>query len=372
MNAIATSSAVIAILIFLAIELIVFRSGFYSNIVHPASFAGMLMQRYHLAKGKNGNSGIALIGDSRLREGFSAQVFNHLSGPNSLYALNLALSGSFPRVWYYFLKQVDPHRQAFKYIVIALPSYWDEDYNIDTCDRQEDLQLLLPILSFADSFEFAHSYHDHTLGEKALFSVCLKMHGFRHDLKDFLSNPKQRFENAKYFDDHWLAFDYDYQGKSESLAGARMLDGGIINLPTFLTSSQKHRLNILVKGLSEKEINNPFPYLHYWLDKLSTRYVGSSTKIIFVPIPSFAFARQPLYPVHTDALKAAARFPNVMIMPVDTFDFLHKPEYFADDVHLNAVGRKLYSSRLATELFKYAHGDIPTVAQTRPKVTAAH
>jgi hypothetical protein len=357
------SKSVIAILLFIALEFLVFQSGFYNAFVKPDSFAGMLMQRFDLAKSGRGNNTIALLGDSRLREGFSAQIFDQFAANNSLHALNLGLSGSDPRVWYYLLKCADTHCDAFKMIVIALPSYWDEDYSTQTADKRDDLQILLPILGFSDAIEFTQSVSDPCLQKDYLAALLWKMYGFRQDLKDLLAHPKERFQECKFFSGAWQETDYQYQGHVGSLAGARIVNNQIVGLPDSLSDKQRQRLQLTLLGLLEREPNGRCPYLRYWLGKLVTRYAKSPTKLVFVRIPSYPFAAQPVAHRHTEAVQAIARLPNVIVHPSNAFVFLEKPEYFFDDVHLNNIGRKIFSCQLSPVLLQYATSNAATVAQ---------
>jgi hypothetical protein len=319
------------------------------------------MHRIELAKSKKRSNTIALMGDSRLREGFSARIFDQLAGRNSPRALNLGLSGSDPRVWYYFLKDVDPNCDSFKMIVIGLPSYFDEDYT-GTCDKRDDLQLLLPILGLSDEIEFAQSFEDPCAQVDVLSALTLKMYGFRQDLKDLLTNPLQRFQDCKYFEEHWQEKDYRYTGNSESLAGAHIVNNQIVGFPASITPAHRMRLQMTMLGLSETKPKSQPSYLRDWLARLTARYATSSTKLVFVRIPAYPFAAPVKRLVHAEAMAKISQLPNVIINPADAFSSLEKPEYFCDDVHLNSTGRKIFSARLSSTLLKYAQSDSASVA----------
>lgn len=363
MKALFSSKAILAVSIFFAIEVLFFRTGAYLKLIKPASFAGMLVQRYQLANEMRGSGAIALLGDSRLREGFSAQTFDQLAAKTSLKALNLGLSGSDPRVWYYFLKSVDPQCNAFKMIVIALPSYTDEDYAYGQADKLDDLNLLVPVLGISDAFEFVQSFQDRSAQSDASLAMSLKMYGFKQDLKDLLANPWLRLNDCRYFNKHWQQIDYAYTGHPESLAGARVINNEIIGLPSFVTPYQRQRLQLTLLGLSEREPNWQYAYLKHWLDKLGSRYANSPSKLVFIRIPARPFDAPPKHQVHKDSITSIARLSNVIVEPENEFAFLEKPEYFFDDVHLNAVGRKIFTRRLSLKLIKYGSENISRVAQ---------
>jgi hypothetical protein len=363
MKAIITSKAVFAVAIFLAIEFLCFRTGTYLKIIKPASFAGMLVQRRQLANEKKGTGAIALLGDSRLREGFSAQIFDQLAANTSLKALNLGLSGSDPRVWYYFLKSIDPKCDAFKMIVIALPSYCDEDYAYGQSDKLDDLNLLLPVLGISDAWEFVQSFQDHSARSDASLAMLLKMHGFKQDVKDLLANPCLRLNECRFFKEHWQEMEYAYTGHPQSLAGAHVVNYEIFGLPTFVSKYQKHRLQLTLLGLSEREIKWQYAYLKHWLDKLGNRYSASPTKLVFIRIPARPFDAAVRHQVHRDSINSVSRLDNVIVEPENEFAFLEKPEYFFDDVHLNSAGRKIFSKLLSLKLIKYGSENVAKVAE---------
>jgi hypothetical protein len=361
-----SSKAVVALLTFLAIDLIVFRTGLYNVVVKPESFSGRLIRLCELANSYRGEQAIALIGDSRIREGFSAQVFDQLAKKNSLRALNLGLSGSSPRVWYYLLKAVDPNCDSFKVIVIALPSYWDEEYAYGTADRREDLQILLPILGLRDAFEYTQSVYNRAVQTDAILALCLKMYGFRYDLKDLIANPWLRAQECKDSNQYWRQTDYEYSGRSETLSGARVVNNRVVGLPDFLKAWQKERLQLNIVGMLERDPNIQYPYLQHWIEKLTDRYANSSTKLVFIHIPSNPLSVPLNHRVHAMAIEAASRRANVIVDPVDSFVYLEKPEFFFDDVHLNKVGRKIFSERASLALLKYAEEGSPRVAEKNP------
>jgi hypothetical protein len=363
MRAFLTSKAILAVIVFFAIEVVFFRTGAYNRIIKPASFAGMLLQRCQLAQAKHNTGAIALLGDSRLREGFSARIFDQLAAKTPVRALNLGLSGSNPRVWYYFLKNVDPNCASFKMIVIALPSYYDEDYAYGASDRQDDLRLLLPILSVRDAFDFTQSFQNRPSQVEVLTAMLLKMYGFRQDLKDLIANPLLRTQDCNFFDKHWQEIDYKYMGQKESLTGAHVVNNEIVGLPSFVTPHQRERLQLEVLAQSERDLNFHYPYLQLWLDKLSSRYAGSPTRLVFIRIPARPFYAPLKHQVHMDSIEAVSRLSNVIVDPENEFSFLEKPEYFFDDIHLNSLGRKIFSKCLSLKLIKYAQDNGPEVAE---------
>jgi hypothetical protein len=140
----------------------------------------------------------------------------------------------------------------------------------------------------------------------------------------------------------------------------------ILGLPAFVSEYQKHRLEMTVLGLSEREPNWHDAYLKHWLDKLGSRYAGSPTKLVFIRIPARPFDAPLKHQVHRDSINSIARLGNVIVEPENEFAFLEKPEYFFDDVHLNSVGRKIFTKLLSLKLIKYGSENVSKVAQDQP------
>lgn len=185
-----------ALIILLCLDAAIFRCGFYLRYLKPLSYAGMMRQMCNSVSSSvkhRQTDLVGLVGDSRLREGFSAHAFDLLSGPDSPRALNMAVSGSTLRVWYYLLKHVDPDCRTFKVLVLALPSYSDEDYWESQSNELADLQVL-PILKATDIPEFAASFEDATARGEVLLSTLLNMYGYRRDLRDFMAKSWRPFE----------------------------------------------------------------------------------------------------------------------------------------------------------------------------------
>jgi hypothetical protein len=85
-----------------------------------------------------------------------------------------------------------------------------------------------------------------------------------------------------------------------------------------------------------------------WLGALVDLYRGSKTRIIVFQVPRSPAPRPTslgnLPWTITDELR---KRPWVTIVDRQVFEDLERPELFADHVHLNATGRKLFSPRLA-------------------------
>jgi hypothetical protein len=349
------SRGIAALTLLLALDCAIFHSPLYSQWVKPHSYAGALVQRCSLAQAKEKPDArlVALVGDSRIREGFSAKLFDQMAAEKSLpdRALNLGVSGSTLRVWYYLLKHVDPHCRAFDTIVVALPSFWDEDYSPDLSNNKLDLQIALPILQMTDVPVFLTSFEDYNARIEVLLGSLFKMYGYRRDLRNFLAHPKDRIVEVDDSNKYWEQRDYDYNGDNNSLAGLKVVNDRVVNVPTFLEQAKLDRLKMVIFPGPPHPDFRKWHYLRYWTDRLVERYRNSPTKIVILCIPNNPVPVQRTRPqIHT-TVAFLSKKPNVRVLPIAKFSSLNKPEYFYDDIHLNRIGRQKFTQMLSTELF---------------------
>ncbi len=296
---------------------------------------------------------VAVLGDSRTREGFSAKIFDEIARDKPLKAVNLTISGSTPRVWYYLLEEVDPDRHAFRSIVIGLPSYLDQCYCDPMSNAKLDLQILLPILKLSDTYEFVTSFADYRLRPETALACCLRMYGYRWDIKDFFADPLKRLSSCRQMAACWQTNDYLYSGNTESLKGAKISNGKIVNLPGYLSPFKALRLRLEV-FLGWREIPpNHSNYFSYWLYRIANRYQGTSTKIIIIHPPENPFPCKGKPPLNTKTIEMLSQLPNVFVDPANQYVSLQRPEYFYDDIHLNRMGRALFSNLLSRRILKY-------------------
>jgi hypothetical protein len=349
------SRALWAFVMFLSLDILVFRLPVYSQFVKPQSYTGALVQRCQLASEKEATKLplVAFVGDSRMREGFSQKYFDEraIRQSMSVRAAQLAVTGSTLRVWYYLLKHVDPDCRAFKLIVIGLPSYFDEDYSNDLANNKLDLQLTLPTLKAIDTPEFVGSFEDCSLRNEVLLTAVLKSYGYRRDVKDLVVNICDRLAERDDSDKYWEQRDYLYDGNKKSLAGISIRDHKeLLNVPSHLIPMKVDRLKMAVFPGPNHPDFWKWHYLEYWLNRFAQRYEGSATKLVIVCIPNSPLPVQRGRPRRNDAISDMAKYPNVCVLPEDMFSTLNKPEYFWDDIHLNVRGRSSFTKMLSEKL----------------------
>jgi len=349
------SRALWAIVFFLSVDAVLFRLPVYCQFVKPHSFTGVLVQRCQLAAEKESEHAplVAVMGDSRMREGFSAKIFDKVAVDQSIpeRALNLTVSGSTLRVWYYLLKHVDPSCSAFKMIVLGLPSYWDEDYSSELSNTKLDLTLSLPILKAVDTPAFVESFEDRSIRNDVLLGSVLKSYGYRRDVRDFVLNLSDRLAERTDSDKYWETRDYSYEGDKNSLTGIQIVKHDQFgNVPPHLEQAKVDRLKFAVFPGPPNPDFWKRHYLQYWVNRLVERYADSPTKIVLVCVPNHPLPVQDPRPHINRTISSLAKFPNVRVLPEDTFASLNRPEYFSDDIHLNVTGRRKFTEMLSEKL----------------------
>jgi len=207
-------------LLFLLVEGLIFRVGWYTKYLEPQSSAGTV--ETHLAWLKRFPPGILpevlVVGDSRIAEGFSAPAAGTADG-NRIKYWNFGIGGATPRVWYYELRDADPTHRRFAAIVLALDRYSDQDAVDSIEDRIIDLNFVIARLRVSDCADFAASMKSPAYRARALSGCLLKGIALRRDAQEFLRHRKDRVKRAKDSRVNGLGYINDYSGKAGDLRG---------------------------------------------------------------------------------------------------------------------------------------------------------
>ena len=95
-----------AVSVFILMEITLFSPNGYLRLAEPKSYVGQIMERRHalqVIKGMRAPVKCAVLGDSRMGEGFSAFEAEEASGSDVIW-FNASVSGSTPRTWYQILR----------------------------------------------------------------------------------------------------------------------------------------------------------------------------------------------------------------------------------------------------------------------------
>jgi len=359
----------VAFIAFVAIDVAVFRSGFYHSFIEPSSSLGVYQFRTNLGISKisSGENLVAFVGDSRIQDGFSPQTFDSISGPKGCKAINLGIPASAPRIWYYLLKRVDPDCSAFRAIVIGLPTYRDVDELEDFVDRPYDLHYLMPYLSLSDAAELTSSYSDPSMKGNAVMQWLVKSFGLRTDVADFCFHPLSRLSSVEHSQRYGASDWYRYQGQSTCLDGVQLRNGSWVRGTSNVSDVALQRLNARVFTPLPQQTGRRQRYNTYWLNKLLERYSSSNTKFVFVKVPSDPIPRACAIPANYTTLNSLKNKRKVRIVPENYFANLDSPKFFGDEIHLNTVGRKAFSTRLSYYVISALQGDDALAAANSPQ-----
>jgi hypothetical protein len=343
--------SVVCLLLFVVVESAAFRSGWYEKYLQPDSTTAQIEYRLfwlnHTLFPKF--SRVLVIGDSRIAEGFSPRAA-HDATNNQLDFTSFGMPGTSPRVWYYALRDADPARNRFSAIVIALDHYADTDASEDLADREADISYVAGRLRLTDCWEFSGSFTVPDLSHRALTGCLLKGTVMRPDILDFLSDIPKRLAEAKDFRNHGLGYLDGYGGKPEDLAGLSVdLSRAALTFPAGLKDWQINSIKATVLPGPAPQTGNLTRYRTRWLGAILDLYKRSPTMVIFVQIPR-APLPIPLSAIPARFLNSVRDNPRVTILPVDTFEDLQHPDIFADGLHLNHVGRQVFSERLGRQI----------------------
>ena len=340
-----------AIVAFLLVEAAVFRSGWYIRFLDPSSSTGAVeLNLYWFRRSTPPKQPEVLVfGDSRIAEGFSSKLADDESR-DAIQFWNSGIPGTNPRVWYYMLRDMDPRRDRFRAIVLALDGYSDQDLNYSREDALTDLNFVIGRLRLTDCWDFAASMRSTQLRTAAFAGCMLKGLTLRRDVRAFLANPPDRLTRARDWRDHGLRYITDYPGKPENLRGLSVdFERGIIHFPAGLTAGQTDTVRSTVTPYPAPDVGEYTRYRRLWLGRILDLYQNSRTRIVFLELPR-APLRLPDAKTPPRFLASVAGLRYVSVLPKDTFRDLECPDLFADGLHLNHDGREIFSRRLAREV----------------------
>jgi hypothetical protein len=337
-----------SLLLFVAVEAAIFRSGRYDRYLEPHSSAGTVASYiYWLGEPDPVKvPEVFVIGDSRMAEGFSAPVADSAVGKR-VHFWNFGMAGTTPRVWYYVLRDADPTRRRFSTIVIPIDLYADVDGGADPSDRLTDLYFSITRLRLSDCAAFAGSMVSFDHKELALSGCLFKGVTLRSDVQAFLYDRRDRIKSSEDWRKNGVAYLNDYGGRPENLEGLTAdFEHRIIHYPPGLTEAAKDVIADRLTPEPAPQRGEMTRYRERWLTPILDLYKDSPTRIVL-----FELARGPLpKPENREPatwLQSALKHPRVVALPQNTFRDLERPELFFDGLHFNRAGRRLFSERLA-------------------------
>jgi hypothetical protein len=228
--------------------------------------------------------------------------------------------------------------------------YSDQDGTENVADRLADLNYVIGRLRLTDCWDFAQSLASPEKRRTSVTGCLFKAVTLRRDIQDLLSNPKARFAAAKDWRNNGHGYIDGYGGKPEDLAGLTAdFEKRTLSFPPGAKDWQRSSALATVLPAEAAQTGELTAYRKLWLGRILDLYRDSPTRIIFLELPRA--------PLPTPDLKASPKFllsvmnrPRVTVLPAATFRDLETPETFADGLHLNHVGRPIFSTRVGQKV----------------------
>lgn len=346
----------IGILLFLAADSAIFRSGFYLPWIAPASGLGSMMRAVQGIKSiPVGHRSVLVLGDSRIAEGFSAKLATEQAKAlgSSLTFTSGGVPGTLPRVWYYLLREVSRPSERLAAVAMMTTSYHDDDPE-PQADRRADIVFVHPLLQFKDLLEFPTSFPSRRAKLDAVEAILFSGLFYKSDMQDFLLDPMDRVREATAWRKHGQEWIKNYSGRESSLIGLNFnIDSGKLIIAPSHPPPQPDALASYADSLHFNHGRLPsnalaVTYRDEWIGRIADFCQSAGIKLIVFRIP-----RGPLhYMVDADeqptgVIASLADAGKLELLPATTFDALEQPKFFFDNLHLNAAGRRSFSDELA-------------------------
>jgi hypothetical protein len=349
---------IIALVLFLGIDAAIFHTRLYESVLKVNSTLGGVALRAQSERLRRPSAAdeIAVIGDSRVVQGFSARVANNLTAREGYKFFNLASPGTDPRIWFYLLRDIDPSANRYRAIVIPLKSDDSQEFALmGAVAPGTDISMAAPLVRYSDAFEFATSFPEWSYRYRAFTACFLRGLAYRPDLADFLEHPKQRLLEAQ-DRARFLETAYQFAGRDEDLTGLSYNGTAQqIIFPPNITPQQRRTVTEDVRRLQTdyETVEQP----GYWTQKIVERYAKSRTTTVLFRLPRGALASL-LRPLSDDKLLPEANLKSrgAVFLDQRLFTDLERPAYFFDGYHPNATGRKIITERLVSALIQRLPG----------------
>lgn len=344
----------------LLVDASLFRSGLYYRWAEPDSTAGSVVRTLTTIKRdyEPGRKNVLVLGNSRIGEGFSALRADEAGGRDDLHFVNGAVAGTTPRLWYYMLRELDPHTDRFAAIALMV-DYDAAETRLDMTNYSLDTPYAASLLRLSDLPDYPSSFTDPEQRERARRGILLPLQAMREDVLNLLAHPIQRRHvvrstrrNAAYWNSH-------YPGRDERLPALQLDDAGM-PLDWGADATVRTKLDAYFH-----ELRQPPPeslqsantaYLREWLERIAQRYAAHAVPVFVFVVPrgpwhgSRAAVPQP----HGAVAELASR-GEVVPLPGDAFVSLEQPQFFFDAWHMNRDGREHFSRLFAQQIAARVH-----------------
>jgi hypothetical protein len=341
-----------AVLLFFALDALLFRTGLYATLLEPDSSAGlfeMILRRELEAQKRHGDNVVVTLGDSRFA--LSPKLCNVLTPRSGLVFRSAGVAGTDVRAWYYMLRDLDPEARRYRAIVFGLASFDDEGDAFDNANDERTLHYVINRLRLSDVADFAFSYSDPSLRWTALRGGLWKGFVLARDVRAFLQEPRKRIEYVRSCRRGFEEWTYDFVESETTMVGLSIdWDKGTAVFPPGMSEDQLGTVN---EHLNQPRVQERLArFQRTWFGRIVERYRGSPTTIVFIRLPRGPIPRpsSPSAPGRSSSIRELAGRPGVILADEHAFEFLERPELFKDGAHLNREGIARFSPRLVDEI----------------------
>jgi len=338
---------VLAIVLYLFLNVALFHGGLYRFVCKVDSYAGNVygrMQVLEATEKQTRKRVVALVGDSTTEEGIDPDLLSQQIGKP---VVNLALPGTSPHDWSYFLRSIDPERNRFEAILLTVVP---QKTRAQTHD--DGIQTLLPV---ADPFLMVE-YLDtrgkiwSNLGD--YYGAFDRVFAFRRDLRDLILSP-DRWLHTRAARQQKLETIRNYSGENYDVCSVRThpQQGKVVRWGKIRDEEIRHLIRNNVNQISKLNRAPAVSGISEHLETIVESYRNSPTQIIIVNIP-FGYGhhvpvQSPLISRYLNTLQAFGNDWRVLHWMAFEEALFQECSNFFDFRHLNHKGRKLFTRWLA-------------------------
>lgn len=327
------------VVLFFALDAVVFRSGIYTFWLDPFSKDGVISRALTRVVPPAGNRIVLVLGDSRIGEGFSAPIANARATAEgaALTFVNGAVPASSLRIQYLLLRAHVARGNPPAIAVLMTPTYRDDEAE-DMADRALDPGLAHMLLGIGDIADFPWTFPSWRMRAVALRTVLLAGYDYKADVLGFLAAPRRRIGLAFAQNRDGFRWVDAYDGRPERLAArepACEADtptpcGPGVEAPPANPASARYRT--------------------LWLDRIAVLCRQAGIRLVMLEIPRGPYHHGAGPTAAEGSLAAQSAAGALEAIPAEAFRALERPRYFFDDLHLNAEGRRRFSAMLADRI----------------------
>lgn len=333
------------------VEALLYRSGLYYRLAEPDSNTGavvnalLLLEREYQPGGRN----VLVFGDSRVGEGIWAQQME--ARAHGLNVVNVAVPGSTPRTWYYLLREI--LRRGYRPQAVLIGTLYAPPPVGASADWALDPTHAAPLLGLRDARAFERSFTSPAMRERARHAVWFPALAMRQDTLAALRAPLERYRKLRNYRPALLAAIPAYAGNGGRMPALAFDARAQVADWAGADATQRAKVETLLR-----EFHTPVPdalvvanraFRAEWFARIAALAAQHEAALLLVPLPRGPYRALLPAPSPPD-LGAARRAPGLRALPSDFSLALEQPEFFFDELHLNAAGRLQLSAALGAEL----------------------